>query len=65
MEKKKIIINEGDIVKLLNGFEGNIKNIDKRKNKFTISGEYDFLWFHIIDIILINNIPTIDIDLTF
>jgi hypothetical protein len=58
---KNIIVKNGDNVKLFNGTEGIINDIDKSVYQFTLSGDY-IIWFHIRDIKQLNG-ETIDNDL--
>lgn len=58
---KNIIIKIGDSVKLFNGTEGVINDIDKSVYQFALSGDY-IIWFHIRDIKQLNG-ETIENDL--
>ena len=58
---KNIIVKIGDGVKLFNGTEGIINDIDKSVYQFTLS-DYYIIWFHIRDIKQLNG-QTIDNDL--
>ena len=58
---KNIIVKIGDSVKLFNGTEGIINDIDKSVYQFTLSDDY-IIWFHIRDIKQLNG-QTIDNDL--
>ena len=58
---KNIIAKIGDSVKLFNGTEGIINDIDRSVYQFTLSGDY-ITWFHIRDIKQLNG-ETIDNDL--
>lgn len=58
---KNIIVKIGDSVKLFNGTEGIINDIDKSVYQFTLSDGY-IIWFHIRDITQLNG-QTIDNDL--
>lgn len=58
---KNIIVKIGDGVKLFNGTEGIINDIDKSVYQFTLSDDY-IIWFHIRDIKQLNG-QTIDNDL--
>ena len=50
---KKIKVNIGDKVKLFNGTEGIINDIDKVVYQFTLLNQY-IIWFHIRDIKILN-----------
>jgi preprotein translocase subunit YajC len=50
---KKIVVKIGDEVKLFNGTEGIINEIDKSVYQLTLSGDY-IIWFHIRDIKQLN-----------
>lgn len=58
---KNTIVKIGDSVKLFNGTEGIINDIDKSVYQFTLSDDY-IIWFHIRDIKQLNG-QTIDNDL--
>lgn len=58
---KNIIVKIGDNVKLFNGTEGIISDIDRSVYQFTLSDDY-IIWFHIRDIKQLNG-ETIDNDL--
>ena len=58
---KNIIVKIGDSVKLFNGTEGIINDIDKSVYQFTLSDGY-IIWFHIRDITQLNG-QIIDNDL--
>lgn len=50
---KNDVVKIGDSVKLFNGIEGIINDIDNSVYQFTLSGDY-IIWFHIRDIKQLN-----------
>lgn len=56
-----MIVKIGDKVKLYNGTEGVISEIDKSVYQFLLSGQY-IIWFHLRDVKFLND-EEIDNDL--
>ena len=50
---KKIIVKIGDKVKLYNGTEGVISEIDKSVYQFLLAKQY-IIWFHLRDVEILN-----------
>ena len=50
---KKIIVKIGDKVKLYNGTEGIISEIDKSVYQFLLTEQY-IIWFHLRDVKILN-----------
>jgi hypothetical protein len=50
---KKIIVKTGDKVKLYNGTEGVISEIDKSVYQFLLAEQY-IIWFHLRDVKILN-----------
>ncbi len=57
----EIIVKVGDTIKLFNGTEGIIGEIDRTTYQFTLSDQY-MIWFHLRDIKILNG-QEIDSDL--
>jgi len=50
----RIIVKTGDKVKLFNGTEGTISEIDKSVYQFLLDGQY-IIWFHLRDVKVLND----------
>ena len=52
---KKIVVKIGDKVKLYNGTEGVISEIDKSIYQFLLAEQY-IIWFHLRDVKILNGV---------